>query len=511
MAHGPTAGPMLQQHSDTASPSGFSPAPPLCDEGRRCSAVQDVLQAAGLFEASPAWRVSPVPFPLTADDVSFFEDLGPRLWAFSKALNRLYLESVKGRQPFWVHQYLDLGKPPALLEYARMKRFREALPLVIRPDVIPTETGMTITELDSVPGGIGITGSLSSAYAALGDTLVGGADGMIEGFARLFRSGNAAGEDAGCVAIVVSDEAEDYRTEMEWVACRLRDAGLDAWCVHPGDLRFTEDQRSLLPTLFASTPSGERPVSHVYRFFELFDLDNIPKSELLMYAARKGRVKVTPPYKPWMEEKLAFALLHHPMLEKFWSDALGPDVFAYLTQVMPNTWIVDPRPLPPSAIIPGLTLDGKAVSDWRQLAHATQKQRQCVLKPSGFSELAWGSRGVVVGHDIPQSAWAAKLDHALDTFSSTPYVFQAFHKGRQFEMTYWDERTGQPASMEGRARLSPYYFVSGDEVTLGGILATVCPKDKKVLHGMRDAILAPCALRLRSATLRTNGGIIRAS
>ena len=522
MAHGPAAGPMLQQYSDTASPSGFSPAPPLSEEGRRCSAVQDALQTAGLFESSPAWRVSPVPFQLTADDVSFFEELGPRLWAFSKALNRLYLESVKGRQPFWVHQYLDLGKPPALLEYARMKRFREALPLVIRPDVIPTETGMTITELDSVPGGIGITGSLSAAYAALGHTLVGGANGMIDGFATLFRSGDpstssgqapstslrasragSAGGDAGCVAIVVSDEAEDYRIEMDWVACRLRAAGLDAYCVHPGDLRFSEDQPSSVPTLFASTPSGERPVSHVYRFFELFDLDNIPKSELLMYAAKKGRVKVTPPYKPWMEEKLAFALLHHPMLEGFWSGELGPDVFEHLRQVMPKTWIVDPRPLPPSAIIPGLTLDGKAVSDWRQLAQATQKQRQCVLKPSGFSELAWGSRGVVVGHDIPQSAWAAKLDHALDAFSSTPYVFQAFHKGRQFEMTYWDERTGQPVSMEGRARLSPYYFVSGDEVTLGGILATVCPKDKKVLHGMRDAILAPCALRLRSLRLRS--------
>ena len=498
---------MNQRCSDTAAVSSFSPAPPLSDEGRRCLAVHHSLQAAGLFESTSAWRVSPVPFPLTADEVSFFEDLGTRLWSFSKALNRLYLDSVKGRQPFWIHQYLDQGKPPALLEYARMKRFREALPQVIRPDVIPTETGMVITELDSIPGGIGITGSLSSAYTALGDTLVGGADGMIEGFAMLFRSGNAAARDgtgarplragsasenAGCVAIVVSDEAEDYRTEMDWVACRLRGTGLDAYCVHPRDLRFTEDQRSLVPTLFASTPAGERPVSHVYRFFELFDLDNIAKSELLMYAAKKGRVSVTPPYKPWMEEKLAFALLHHPMLEKFWSDELGPDVFKHLRQVMPKTWVVDPRPLPPSAIIPGLTLDGKAVSDWRQLAQATQKQRQCVLKPSGFSELAWGSRGVVVGHDIPQSAWAAKLDHALDAFSSTPYVFQAFHKGRSYEMTYWSERTRQLESMEGRTRLSPYYFVSGDEVTLGGILATVCPKDKKLLHGMRDAILAPC-------------------
>ncbi len=504
MAHFPAAGPVIPQYSDTATPSALSSASPPCEESRRCLAVHHALQAAGLFESTPAWRVSPVPFPLTARDLTFFEDLGPWLWSFSKALNRLYLDSVKGRQPFWVHQYLDQGKPQALLEYARMKRFREAVPQVIRPDVIPTETGMAITELDSVPGGIGITGSLSAAYGALGDALVGGADGMIDGFAALFRGRGGeepVGGDAGGLAIVVSDEAEDYRTEMDWLAGRLRATGLDAYCVHPRDLRFTEEQRSLVPTLFAHTPSGERPVWHVYRFFELFDLENVPKSELLMYSARKGRVRVTPPYKPWMEEKLAFALLHHPMLEGYWADALERDVFDSLRQVMPRTWVVDPRPLPPSAIIPDLTLDGKAVSDWRQLSQATQKQRQCVLKPSGFSELAWGSRGVIVGHDIPQSAWVAKLEHALTSFTSTPYVFQAFHKGRVYEMTYWDERTGQLASMEGRARLSPYYFVSGDEVTLGGILATVCPKDKKVLHGMRDAILAPCALPARQGGL----------
>ena len=27
----------------------------------------------------------------------------------------------------------------------------------------------------------------------------------------------------------------------------------------------------------------------------------------------------------------------------------------------------------------------------------------------------------------------------------------------------------------------------------GGVLATICPPDKKIIHGMRDAILAPCS------------------
>ncbi len=490
MAHLSAEGPMLRTRSDTLSPAALpsGPADDLREERRRCLFVRNALQAAGMFpqQAEPSWRVSPVPFPLTTSEVSFFQNLGPQLWSFSKALNRLYLDSLKGTQPVWVRHYLDQGKPEALLDYARMKRFREASPQVIRPDIIPTETGMAMTELDSIPGGIGITGSLAHAYGALGDSLPGGSNGMIEGFAKLF-DGRCGGE-TGCCAIVVSDEAEDYRNEMTWVASQLRMGGVETWCVHPRDLRFTED------ALFIATPDGEKPVSRIYRFFELFDLKNIPKSELLMYSAKKGRVSVTPPYKPWMEEKSAFALLHHPLLEGFWAEALGADDFHGLLQLMPRTWIVDPRPIPPSGVIPNLRLEGKAVSDWRQLAHARQKQRQFVLKPSGFSELAWGGRGVLVGHDRSQSEWAAGLEHAMDSFASTPYVLQEFHKGRQYTMTYFDEHTEHVVSMAGRARLSPYYFVSGDEVTLGGILATVCPTDKKVIHGMRDAILAPCSL-----------------
>ena len=52
--------------------------------------------------------------------------------------------------------------------------------------------------------------------------------------------------------------------------------------------------------------------------------------------------------------------------------------------------------------------------------------------------------------------------------------------------------------MKGRARLCPYYFVSGDgdnlRSELGGVLATAVPAEKKIVHGMADAILAPCSV-----------------
>ncbi|HSA86540.1 MAG TPA: hypothetical protein VLE46_10185 [Nitrospira sp.] len=469
----------------------------------RCRTIREHLCRANLFgdpsavsqqnvtselQGATSWRISPCPFYLSSDQLQFFTDLGPQLLSFYRALNRLYHESVKGVQPAWVAGYLDQGKPDVLVQYSRMKRFRDALPAVIRPDVIPTQAGMVITELDSVPGGIGLTACLSAIYHDLdGDKLIGGRDGMIRGFARMLRS--LQGRREGCMAIVVSEESKDYRPEMSWLAARFREEGLSAWCVEPREIRFTEEGLRL------RIDAHEQPISVIYRFYELFDLLNIPKSELVQYAAKKGWVSVTPPYKPALEEKSAFALLHHPILRPFWEKELGADCLVHLSTIMPKTWLLDPAPLPAIATIPGLHVGGRAVAHWSGLETATQKDRHFVIKPSGFSSLAWGSRGVFIGHDMPQSAWVDAIRDVLASFPTTPYILQEFHKGKLFEMDYLDEDMRMIVRMSGRARLSPYYFVSDDKAELAGILATICPADKKILHGMKDAILVPCALR----------------
>lgn len=480
----------------------------------RCSSIRDALIGAGLFTPQPdalpregsrqetgqtSWRIGLNPLPVPADQLAFFRKLGPQLLQFYRALNHLYGESVRGTQPSWVSSWLDQGKPEALVTYSRMKRFRDHLPRVIRPDIIPTEDGMLITELDSVPGGIGLTACLSRLYARAsapastveGDhlpQLIGGQDGMIDGFIAMLRSQFIhEGLVEGLVVIVVSEEAKDYRPEMTWMAKELTARGLETHCIEPRQIRFTEEGLRL-------PDAGDRPIGLIYRFYELFDLPNIPKNDLIQYAAKKGLVAVTPPYKPALEEKSAFALLHHPALSPYWRTELGEDLFFHLTTIMPRTWILDPAPVPPSAVIPGLSIGGRTVTNWRDLAAATQKQRHFVLKPSGFSELAWGSRGVSVGHDLPQQEWAAALEAALAAFPRTPYVLQEFHKGRQYQVEYFDAPTGEIRTMAGRARLSPYYFVAGETAELAGILATVCPADKKVIHGMKDAVMVPCAV-----------------
>ena len=74
---------------------------------------RDRLIKDGLFinGQDDHWRVACGPFSLSTEEAKFFETLGQHLLVFYQALNRLYLESLKGLQPAWVHEYLDIGKP----------------------------------------------------------------------------------------------------------------------------------------------------------------------------------------------------------------------------------------------------------------------------------------------------------------------------------------------------------------------------------------------------------------
>ena len=454
-------------------------------------------QAHHLYEAIPpglfrvedeneriAWRVSPEPFALSASDTAAIEQLGPELLRFYRALNSLYNRSARGTAPAFIAEYLDQGKPEQVVKLARQNRFKQDVPGVIRPDLILTADGFVATELDSIPGGMGFVGAMTEAYCGLGMESLGGEDGIPAGFAAMLR--NVTRAEKPTVAIVVSEESADYRNEMEWLAAAMRRRDLaDAWLRRPEEIIFTEDG------LFIRHEDGrEARLDAIYRNFELFDLFNVPKQELMLYAARHNRVRVTPPPKAPLEEKLAFALFHHHALAPLWRQELGDERFARLQRVFPRTWVLDPRPLPPQGTIAGLEAGGAPVSDFRQLIALPKSERAYVVKPSGFSALAWGSRGVKVGDDLTRDEWAEAIETALGSFERTPWILQRFHKGKLVRQRYLDRDRDEIREYEGRVRLCPYYFVTGEEtVTLGGVLATIAPADKRLIHGMSDAVL----------------------
>ena len=141
----------------TRLPRSISVNPPHISVSTKSAAeraqfVRDRLPQSGLF-ADMDWRISPVPFALGADLSMELETLGRVLLQFNRAVNLLYRQSVAGKQPPWVSAWLDCGKPASLIELQRAAPLKNELPRVIRPDLLVTDHGLALTELDSVPGG----------------------------------------------------------------------------------------------------------------------------------------------------------------------------------------------------------------------------------------------------------------------------------------------------------------------------------------------------------------------
>ncbi len=449
---------------------------------QRAEFVRSRLPETGLF-AGHEWRIAPRPFPLGKALTKQLDQLGRVLLQFYRATNLLYRKSSEGKLAPWVASLLDQGKPESLVALQRHSTFKNSLPRVIRPDLLITEEGFSITELDSVPGGIGLTDWLNQTYSDLDKELgtwhpegtenpdsekaeiLGGPQGLSQGFNQIFDA-------AQHVHVIVSEESETYRPEMQWLAERL------------------QSDRSM--TVQPATFTDFHPGDAAYRFFELFDLENVPNARTLFEHATRGDVQLSPPPKYVYEEKLLFALLWNRNLQEFWRQELGTGFLKRLQNHAPYTWVLDPSPLPPHAAYPELGL-----TDWHQLKTLSQKERRLILKISGFAPEAWGARGVYLGSDLSTADWSSAVDNALRAFPQNPHILQRFAKPTTVDSHWFNFETQSVEAMSGRVRLCPYYFVQGEgdqaRAVLGGCLATICPADKKIIHGMRDAILAPCS------------------
>ena len=108
---------------------------------------------------------------------------------------------------------------------------------MIRPDLILTDEGYIIAEIDSVPGGIGLTAWLNQTYSHFDNEIIDGANGMLEGFQTVLPNGGD---------IVISQEATTYRPEMEWIAARLQDRHRDCeWRVVAAENYEPQNRRAV--------------------------------------------------------------------------------------------------------------------------------------------------------------------------------------------------------------------------------------------------------------------------
>lgn len=459
--------------------------------------LKTVFSEQTLFE-NKTWRYSPKAFPLTEKQVAEIERIGQACYEFYRAVETLYLRSATGKKVLrnrelyvpWVAEYLDRGKPGALVEYAQSGALRGSMPAIIRPDLLITDDGFALTELDAVPGGIGLTAFLNQLYTDVhADALIGNVDdqNMLEAFYKALSS-CASGILAPHIAILMSDEARTFRPEMEWLARELRVLGRRVYVYH------TDEIIPLGESICVDVEGEPRKIDVIYRFWELFDPDTVSVEKHLIQAHRGSPIALTPPMRPFQEEKLNLALFHHHALKEFWEENLSKESHHVLKRIIPMTWVIDPVELPPNAVLNAPFVNGNPITGWLELADASQRERNLIIKISGFHESAWGSRSVTLGSDSSRSEWKRAIEQAIAMADTSLHVLQAYAKPRRQQHPVYRE-DGSLHSMESRVRLCPYYFVdeTRHHARLNGILATLCPADKKIIHGMKDAAMLPCA------------------
>ena len=183
----------------------------------------------------------------------------------------------------------------------------------------------------------------------------------------------------------------------------------------------------------------------------------------------------------FQEEKLSMALFHHRILEDFWKEHLSKRSYAILKKLIPQTWVMDPVELPPNAVLDAPFVNGKPIARWEQLIDAGKRERNLILKISGFHESAGGlavwSWGVIHHERNGRTAiWSA-----VSMASTSLHILQSVRKAEAGVHPVYSEE-GSEFLWRGRVRLCPYYFVDDAQqaVDLRGILATFVLRIKKL-------------------------------
>lgn len=417
------------------------------------------------------FRISPGPVQLSSAAAQQLQSMGSWLRLFYLAMDELYLLSKAGEAPSFIASWLDAGKPQTLLALAQADAFASQIPIIMRPDLLQTLEGWRATELDSIPGSMGLLAFLEQIYSNNWSLL--GHASTAQAFAAALQHLAGAQQQ---IAIVISDECAPYRAETEWLSRKWQEMGVYIPVLTPAQLQVNQHEVRW---------EGLR-LDVIYRFFELFDLPNVENGTQILRLGAEGKIIVTPPPKPHLEEKMWFAFLHHPQLQFYWENLLPKGVLQALQRLCPPTWLLTHDHVASA---------GGPLGSLPLLLETSRRQRPYILKPSGFSPLAWGGHGYSRGKNYTTHRWAQTIADLAAQAKTCPYILQTYQHSIPMVAHYYDFSSARMNHFQGKMRLCPYYFLQGENAVLSGALAAIVPLSKPVIHGMTEAVMVPAGIQ----------------
>lgn len=367
------------------------------------------------------FRVSPNPLELTSEQAKQVETIGKDITSFFLAADELY------RTDSAVRELLDTGKPEIFLAD------HPAQYLFVRPDMIITESGFSICEVETSPFGLALAEVLNRSYRDAGFETMVGDDTLAS---HIQEATPAEG------TLVYSPKTQAYAGQMAFLAENV----------------FSGEGRKWNSANVADTDPSQ--LGDVYRGFYLAEYTTDPNVRLLLESNLSGSNNLLPSPTPHLEEKAVLSLIWDKRFEHKLRAQLGNASYDHLRDVIPPTWVVGQE----EHFAPGLPNQYESSLD---LVNLSRSKRAFVLKSSGFSTNSSWAEGV---HFLGKKSAAVDQERLQKAHADKDslHVIQSFHRGATHLMEYTQD--GRNIPMSARIRLTPYFALDGQR---GGELVAI--------------------------------------
>jgi hypothetical protein len=370
------------------------------------------------------FKKSPTPFYLNEIQIDELNNLGKILVQFMDVVEELYQTNDV------VKTILQKGKPDLFLN----EKFKNDNYLFYRPDLILTDSGFKICEIETSPFGLGLSAFLNDAYQQLNYEMLPTSETLKKYFQQhLPKKG----------LMIYSEKTKSYREQLQYLADKVISINKDDWAV----ININDDN------IYALIDQADA----IYRCFYLDEyLSDSQVNNIIKYLQQTKSEVVFPSLTPFLEEKSILGLLWDERLIKIFHQKLGESNVHFLQKLVPTTWILNEEKH---------CIKSFPAQNSKEFSQLPQSQRKYVLKVSGFSKEASWAEGVHFLHQKSQ-ADVEKILNIAQEDKSKHYVLQEFIQAKKFKMKYVGNDNDAQLMM-AKIRLTPYFSAkSGDLLTI---------------------------------------------
>jgi len=427
------------------------------------------------------FRVSPEPLYISQQEAALLEHACQALREFFAAcLDLVHDRTLLPVDSRW-YRYIWSSECHVRLDHkGLLDDANRAGNIFIRPDLVMTENGMGMVELETSFYGLGLVYLLQKIYQESGFEVLGltGED-FLKSFAqRVLSAGDSGSLQDKKIIFAANERTRKFLGQIQYFTQELQSVGINATAFLLDDTRAppqTDDG-------FIRLLRQESGLT-VYRCFYVKDRHSNSSVEEIIRLAKEGRITLVPGLSAFCEGKIPLALFHSPEYNPWFEQKLGREHYRILMGLIPKTWVVD------NAYIPE-ELKELGVRQWEEIKNLKRRQRQFVLKPTNQS---WGMNLWFLDGESHDKV-GRLIRQALG--DKETYVIQEALKPRKMPWTYYDAASCAYRTMEGPARLTPYYYLDN-----GGLFAVKATtrSGSRYIHAASDSISVPVAIMRRDS------------